>query len=144
MLTLIVVAGGVVKVVALCLNGRCMLVFAMIMLLQGGDGGVDEDGLVADDAQRHPGRQRLPDVRELGLDGLDDLDGVCAGLTAHVERWNNTLRQRVGRFVRKSLSFSKSDTMHELCLRLFLHDYNKSLALSSDCATTLLCTVRGG
>src|SRR5215216_6867799 len=52
--------------------------------------------------------------------------------TAHVERWNNTLRQRVGRFVRKSLSFSKSDTMHELCLRLFLHDYNKSLALSCD------------
>jgi hypothetical protein len=30
------------------------------------------------------------------------------------------------------LSFSKSDTMHELCLRLFLHDYNKSLALSCD------------
>jgi insertion element IS1 protein InsB len=58
--------------------------------------------------------------------------GKESGLTAHVERWNNTLRQRPGRFVRKSLSFSKSDTMHELCLRLFLHDYNKSLALSSD------------
>jgi insertion element IS1 protein InsB len=25
--------------------------------------------------------------------------------TAHVERWNNTLRQRIGRFVRKTLSF---------------------------------------
>ena len=58
--------------------------------------------------------------------------GKESGLTAHVERWNNTLRQRLGRFVRKSLSFSKSDAMHELCLRLFLHDYNKSLALSSD------------
>ena len=58
--------------------------------------------------------------------------GKESGLTAHVERWNNTLRQRVGRFVRKSLSFSKSDTMHEVCLRLFLHDYNKSLALSCD------------
>jgi insertion element IS1 protein InsB len=56
--------------------------------------------------------------------------GKESGLTAHVERWNNTLRQRLGRFVRKSLSFSKSDTMHELCLRLFLHDYNNSLALS--------------
>ena len=56
--------------------------------------------------------------------------GKESGQTAHVERWNNTLRQRLGRFVRKSLSFSKSDTMHELCLRLFLHDYNKSLALS--------------
>ena len=30
------------------------------------------------------------------------------GETAHVERWNNTLRQRLGRFVRKTLSFSKS------------------------------------
>ena len=29
-----------------------------------------------------------------------------------------------GRFVRKSLSFSKSDKMHELCLRLFVHEYN--------------------
>jgi IS1 family transposase len=56
--------------------------------------------------------------------------GKESGLTAHVERWNNTLRQRLGRFVRKSLSFSKCDVMHELCLRLFLHDYNLSLALS--------------
>jgi IS1 family transposase len=58
--------------------------------------------------------------------------GKETGLTAHVERWNSTLRQRLGRFVRKSLSFSKSDMMHELCLRLFLHDYNLSLALSLD------------
>jgi len=58
--------------------------------------------------------------------------GKETGWTAHVERWNNILRQRLGRFVRKSLSFSKSDEMHELCLRLFLHDYNLSLALSSD------------
>jgi IS1 family transposase len=58
--------------------------------------------------------------------------GKESGLTAHVERWNLTLRQRLGRFVRKRLSFSKSDRMHELCLRLFLHDYNKSLALSCD------------
>ncbi|MCA9838265.1 MAG: IS1 family transposase, partial [Trueperaceae bacterium] len=32
-----------------------------------------------------------------------------SGLTAHVERFNNTIRQRLARFVRKSLSFSKSD-----------------------------------
>ncbi len=57
--------------------------------------------------------------------------GKETGLTAHVERWNNTLRQRLGRFVRKTLSFSKSDRMHEICLRLFLHDYNHSLDLSS-------------
>ena len=58
--------------------------------------------------------------------------GKETGLTAHVERWNNTLRQRLGRFVRKSLSFSKSDLMHDICLRLFLHDYNRLLALSCD------------
>jgi IS1 family transposase len=58
--------------------------------------------------------------------------GKETGLTAHVERWNNTLRQRLGRFVRKSLSFSKSDLMHDICLRLFLPDYNRSLALSRE------------
>lgn len=52
--------------------------------------------------------------------------GKESGETAHVERWNNTLRQRLSRFVRKSLSFSKSDRMHEICLRLFLHRYNLS------------------
>lgn len=58
--------------------------------------------------------------------------GKETGLTAHVERWNNTLRQRLGRFVRKSLSFSKSEAMHDICLRLFLYDYNCSLALSRE------------
>lgn len=56
--------------------------------------------------------------------------GKEAGETAHVERWNNTLRQRLARFVRKTLSFSKSDVMHEVCLFLFLHRYNREVALS--------------
>lgn len=50
--------------------------------------------------------------------------GKESGQTAHVERWNNTLRQRLARFVRQSLSFSKSDIFHELVLRLFIHTYN--------------------
>jgi len=50
--------------------------------------------------------------------------GKESGLTNHVERWNNTLRQRVGRFVRESLSFSKSQHMHDGCLALFVHRYN--------------------
>jgi IS1 family transposase len=54
--------------------------------------------------------------------------GKETGFTAPVERWNNRLRQRLGRFVRKSLSFSKSEEMHEICLRLFLHRYNLALA----------------
>lgn len=48
------------------------------------------------------------------------------GETNHVERWFNTLRQRLGRFTRKTLSFSKRDDMHEGVLRLFLHQYNLS------------------
>ncbi len=58
--------------------------------------------------------------------------GKDSGETNHVERWNNTLRQRLARFVRKTLSFSKSDVMHEICLFLFLHRYNNQLALSCD------------
>jgi insertion element IS1 protein InsB len=50
--------------------------------------------------------------------------GKETGETVHVERWNGTLRQRLGRFVRKTLSFSKSERMHRTCLDLFLHRYN--------------------
>lgn len=50
--------------------------------------------------------------------------GKESGETAHIERWNNTLRQRLARFVRKTLSFSKSMVMHNICLNLFLHRYN--------------------
>ena len=53
--------------------------------------------------------------------------GKETGQTAHVERWNNTLRQRVSRFVRKTLSFSKTDEFHEIALKLFLHRYNLDL-----------------
>ena len=51
--------------------------------------------------------------------------GKESGQTGRVERWNCTLRQRLGRFVRKTLSFSKSEEMHEICLVLFLHYYNR-------------------
>jgi IS1 family transposase len=50
--------------------------------------------------------------------------GKETGETAHGERWNNTLRQRLACFVRKTLSFFKSLFMHEDCLSLFLHRYN--------------------
>ena len=49
------------------------------------------------------------------------------GQTNHIERFNNTLRQRLSRFVRKTLSFSKTEEMHEISLLLFLHDYNKRM-----------------
>jgi insertion element IS1 protein InsB len=55
--------------------------------------------------------------------------GKETGETAHVERWNNTLRQRLARFVRMTLSFSKSVVMHGACLLLFLHRYNLDKAI---------------
>ena len=55
--------------------------------------------------------------------------GKETGETAHVERWNNTLRQRLARFVRMTLSFSRSAVMHEACLLLFLHRYNTERAI---------------
>ena len=55
--------------------------------------------------------------------------GKESGLTNHVERWNNTLRQRLGRFVRKTLSFSKSWEMHWASLSLFIHHYNRERAM---------------
>ncbi len=53
--------------------------------------------------------------------------GKGEGQTCHVERFNNTLRQRMARLVRRTLSFSKSDLMHEICLLLFLHDHNRRI-----------------
>jgi insertion element IS1 protein InsB len=64
-----------------------------------------------------------------------------SGELAHVQRWNNTLRQRMARFVRKTLSFSESDEMHEVCLGLFLHRYNADLILRW--TTTLRRTDKG-
>ncbi len=46
--------------------------------------------------------------------------------TKHIERFNCTLRQRLGRLVRETFSFSKTDQMHEVVLTLFLHPYNRS------------------
>jgi hypothetical protein len=43
------------------------------------------------------------------------------------ERFNNTLRQRVGRLVRKTLSFSKKLRNHIGAIWYFVHHYNASL-----------------
>jgi IS1 family transposase len=42
-------------------------------------------------------------------------------------RFNNTLRQRVGRLVRKTLSFSKKLSNHIGAVWYFVHHYNASL-----------------
>lgn len=53
--------------------------------------------------------------------------GKESGQTNHMERWYNNLRQSNARFVRKTLSFSKSDFMHLIVTRIFIVRYNLSL-----------------
>ncbi len=53
--------------------------------------------------------------------------GKEAGLTCHIERFWNTLRQRCSRLVRKTLSFSKCPRNHLGALWYFIRLYNRSL-----------------
>ncbi len=55
--------------------------------------------------------------------------GKESGQTNHIERFNNTLRQRVSRLVRKTLSFSKKFENHIGAIWLFIHHHNASLPL---------------
>lgn len=50
-----------------------------------------------------------------------------SGLMNGLERFNNTVRQRLGRLTRQTLSFSKSWENHVGCLRFFLNDYNLAI-----------------
>ena len=54
--------------------------------------------------------------------------GKSSGQTNHIERLNNTLRQRISRLVRKSLSFSKKLENHIGAIWNFIHHYNSTLA----------------
>jgi len=47
-----------------------------------------------------------------------------SGQTNHIERFNNTLRQRCSRLVRKTLSFSKKLDNHIGAIWYFIHHYN--------------------
>lgn len=47
-----------------------------------------------------------------------------SGQVSLIERFNCTLRQRVSRLVRKSLSFSKSAWFHEEAIKYFIAHYN--------------------
>lgn len=50
--------------------------------------------------------------------------GKQTGETAHIERLNNTIRQRFSRLVRKTLSFSKKESMLNLHFKLWAYYYN--------------------
>lgn len=53
--------------------------------------------------------------------------GKETGETAHVERLNNTIRQRFSRFVRKTLSFSKKEFILNLHFKLWAFYYNQKI-----------------
>jgi len=55
--------------------------------------------------------------------------GKETGLTNHIKRFNNTLRQRMSRLVRKTLSFSNKLESHMGAIIYFINHYNKSLLL---------------
>jgi hypothetical protein len=67
--------------------------------------------------------------------------------THHIERFNNTLRQRVSRRVRDALSFSKKLANHIGAIKLFICHYNLTRAAASsehyiDITTTNQAIVR--
>lgn len=53
--------------------------------------------------------------------------GKETGKTSYIERFNCTMRQRVSRLVRKTLSFSKKLENHIGAIWFFVHHYNSSL-----------------
>lgn len=64
----------------------------------------------------------LPQKRHLAV-------GKKTGRTICIERFNCTLRQRVSRLVRKTLSFSKKLDNHIAAIWNFIHHYNAVLPL---------------
>lgn len=54
---------------------------------------------------------------------------VKSRFTNHIERFNNTLRQRCSRLVRKALSFSKKVNNHVAAIKYFIAEYNRQIAL---------------
>lgn len=65
-------------------------------------------------------KQIFPSSRHRGV-------GKQSGLTNLIERFNCTLRQRISRLVRDTLSFSKKLDNHIGAIWYFVHHYNLSL-----------------
>jgi IS1 family transposase len=57
--------------------------------------------------------------------------GKETGKTGYIERFNCTLRQRMSRLVRKTLSFSKNLDNHIGAIWNFIHYYNASFPLAT-------------
>jgi IS1 family transposase len=63
--------------------------------------------------------------------GQHQKGGKDPGQTNQMERWNNTIRQWLGRIGRKTLCFSTSDFYNKLVIRLFFVRYNISNSVST-------------
>jgi insertion element IS1 protein InsB len=63
----------------------------------------------------------IPDAQHKAL-------GKLARQTNHIERFNNTLRQRVSRLARDALSFSMKLVNHIGAIKLFICHYNLARA----------------
>jgi insertion element IS1 protein InsB len=61
--------------------------------------------------------------------------GKDSGQVSHMERWYCTLRQRQERYVRKTLSFSKSDRLHQMVTKWYIVEHN--LAIQKNLPLTL-------
>ena len=55
--------------------------------------------------------------------------GKDTGQTNYIERFNNTMRQRISRLTRKTLSFSKKLSNHIGAIWYFSHSYNANLSI---------------
>ena len=55
--------------------------------------------------------------------------GKDTGQTNYIERFNNTMRQRISRLGRKTLSFSKKLSNHMGAIWYFIHSYNANLSI---------------
>ncbi len=58
------------------------------------------------------------------------------GETNHIERFNNTLRQRCSTLVRKGRSFSKNFFNHLSAIYYFINNYNQEILLINNSFTT--------
>ncbi len=66
----------------------------------------------------------LPVYRAVVPEEWHAAGGKERGLTAHIERFFGILRQRCGRVVRKTLSFSRKRENHVGALGYFIPHYN--------------------
>lgn len=55
------------------------------------------------------------------------VSGEGRGETNHVERFNGTIRNHLGRLTRKTYSYSKSQRNHEVVIHVFLLRYNLAI-----------------